>query len=206
MRISRERFEELAFEIAAAVLAELPPDLRAEAETVILEIEDRADPEQLPGEGRTLLGLYQGVPLVERLADSMLLQPDRITLFQGPLQSLACVYLVGGSCELPLLSRSLKEKFGKRVRRSPFPSAATAIGLAISADQRSGYTLQDRFSRHFGVWRESNFGKEMIFDPIFTKETPLPSREKPLVVHRTYHPVHNIGHYRFIECGQMGGH
>jgi len=89
MRTSRERFEELAFEIAAAVLAELPPDLRAEAETVILEIEDRADPEQLPGEGRTLLGLYQGVPLVERLADSMLLQPDRITLFREPLQALA---------------------------------------------------------------------------------------------------------------------
>jgi predicted Zn-dependent protease with MMP-like domain len=89
MRISRERFEELTFEIAEAILAELQPDLRAEAETVILEIEDRPTPEQIPGPGQTLLGLYEGVPLVERLADSMLLQPDRITLFQGPLQSLA---------------------------------------------------------------------------------------------------------------------
>jgi predicted Zn-dependent protease with MMP-like domain len=89
MRVSRERFEELAFEIADELLATLPPDLRAEAETVILEVQERPDPERLPGEGRTLLGLYEGVPLVERHADGVLLQPDRITLFQGPLQSLA---------------------------------------------------------------------------------------------------------------------
>jgi predicted Zn-dependent protease with MMP-like domain len=89
MRISKERFEALAFEIAAKILEELPPDLRAEAESVILNVEDRPDPERLPGEGRTLLGLYEGVPLVERHADGLLLQPDRITLFQQPLQAMA---------------------------------------------------------------------------------------------------------------------
>jgi predicted Zn-dependent protease with MMP-like domain len=89
MRISRERFEELTFEIAEAVLAELPPDLRAEAETVVLEIEDRPTPEQIPGPGQTLLGLYEGVPLVQRHADAVLMQPDRITLFREPLQTLA---------------------------------------------------------------------------------------------------------------------
>jgi predicted Zn-dependent protease with MMP-like domain len=89
MRISRERFEELTFEIAAAVLAELPPDLRAEAETVVLEIEDRPTPEQILGPGQTLLGLYEGVPLVQRHADAVLMQPDRITLFREPLQTLA---------------------------------------------------------------------------------------------------------------------
>jgi predicted Zn-dependent protease with MMP-like domain len=89
MRISKERFEVLAFEIAAKILEELPPDLRAEAESVILNVEDRPDPERLPGEGRTLLGLYEGVPLVERHADGLLLQPDRITLFQQPLQAMA---------------------------------------------------------------------------------------------------------------------
>ncbi len=88
MRLSRERFEELVFEAAETVLAELPPDLRAEAEAVILEVEDRAAPEQA-GEGGVLLGLYEGVPLVERHADSALLQPDRITLFHEPLQALA---------------------------------------------------------------------------------------------------------------------
>ena len=89
MRVSRERFEELAFDIAEELLATLPPDLRAEAEAVILDVANRSTPEQSPGEGGTLLGLYEGVPLVERHADGVLLQPDQITLFQGPLQSLA---------------------------------------------------------------------------------------------------------------------
>ena len=84
MRVSPERFEELAFEIAGQLLADLPPDLRAEAETVILEAADA------PEDGdRNLLGLYEGVPLVERHADGALLQPDRITLFRAALQSLA---------------------------------------------------------------------------------------------------------------------
>ena len=82
MRISPERFEELAFEEAEHVLAQLPPDLRAEAETVVLELEARS-------EGEPLLGLYQGVPLVDRHIDTVLLQPDRITLFHEALQSMA---------------------------------------------------------------------------------------------------------------------
>ena len=85
MRLSGERFEELTFAIAKEILATLPPDLRAEAETVMLEIEEAPAPEQ----GRNLLGLYEGVPLVERHADSTLLQPDRITLFQRPLEAMA---------------------------------------------------------------------------------------------------------------------
>ena len=78
-----ERFEELAFEEAEHVLDQLSPDLRADAETVLLLIEDRADDE------RALLGLYEGVPLVDRHVDSTLLQPDRITLFRAGLQSMA---------------------------------------------------------------------------------------------------------------------
>lgn len=88
MRISPERFEALAFEEAEAVLAELPADLRAEAETVLLLVEDRSARDQ-PHAARMTLGLYEGVPLVERHADSVLFTPDRITLFRLPLQSLA---------------------------------------------------------------------------------------------------------------------
>jgi molecular chaperone DnaK (HSP70) len=114
---------------------------------------------------------------------------------------LGVVYLVGGSCELPVLARKLRERFGKRVRRSPYPSGATAIGLAIAADQESGYILSDRFNRHFGVWREAESGQRIVFDPIFTKETPLPRPGEPaLVVSRRYHPVHNIGRLRYLEC------
>jgi predicted Zn-dependent protease with MMP-like domain len=90
VRISPERFEQLAFEEAEAVLARLPADLRAEAETVILETADQAEGELAAlARGGQLLGLYEGVPLVERHADSVILQPDTITLFRLPLQSLA---------------------------------------------------------------------------------------------------------------------
>jgi len=119
------------------------------------------------------------------------------------LTSLACVYLVGGSCELPVLARTLRDRFGKRVRRSPYPSAATAIGLAIVSDQDTGYQLQDRFHRHFGVWRESEAGTRVVFDPIFSKGTPLPADGKSLMVTRRYQPAHNIGHFRFLECSHL---
>jgi predicted Zn-dependent protease with MMP-like domain len=90
MRLSRERFEELTFEIAEAVLAQLPPDLRADAETVLLEIADWPTAEQASGdEAYGLLGLYEGTPLVERHVDAIYWEPDRITLFQEPLQDLA---------------------------------------------------------------------------------------------------------------------
>jgi predicted Zn-dependent protease with MMP-like domain len=89
MRISPERFDGLAFEEAEAVLAELPADLRAEAETVLLEMADRAARDGTARPGLMTLGLYEGVPLVQRHADSVLLTPDRITLFRLPLQSLA---------------------------------------------------------------------------------------------------------------------
>jgi predicted Zn-dependent protease with MMP-like domain len=89
MRISTERFEALAFEIADEILASLPPDLRAEAENVILEVADQPEPDQLQGLRGTLLGLYEGVPLVDRHVDAAVLFPDRITLFRVPLQGLA---------------------------------------------------------------------------------------------------------------------
>jgi len=118
--------------------------------------------------------------------------------------TLACVYLVGGSCELPVLARSLRERFGKRVRRSPYPPAATAIGLAIAADQESGYILEEQFTRHFGVWREGEDGQEIVFDPIFLKQTALPQADQPqLTARRHYHPVHNVGHFRFLECTNL---
>ena len=123
---------------------------------------------------------------------------------QTDWQTLACIYLVGGSSELPVLTRSLRERFGKRVRRSPYPSAATAIGLAIAADQESGYSLEEKFSRHFGVWRESEEGRKIVFDPIFCKQTPLPKPGTPqLSAVRAYRPAHNVGHFRYLECSHL---
>lgn len=41
------------------------------------------------GRGRLLLGLYEGVPLTQRGRGYQLVPPDRITLFQGPLEQVA---------------------------------------------------------------------------------------------------------------------
>jgi hypothetical protein len=90
------------------------------------------------------------------------------------------------------------------VRRSPYPSGATAIGLAIAADQEGGYVLREKFSRHFGVWREGESGQKVVFDPIFTKDTPLPEPGQPsLIARRRYHPAHNVGRFRFLECSGL---
>lgn len=111
------------------------------------------------------------------------------------------IYITGGGSELPLVPRLLRETYGRRVRRSSYTHSATAIGLAIQADEQAGYVLRETFTRFFGVWREADGGQTITFDPLFGKGTPLPGPgEQPLRVSRSYHPVHNIGHFRYLEC------
>src|SRR5262249_27876841 len=104
------------------------------------------------------------------------------------------------------VARALRERFGRRVHRSPYPSAATAIGLAIACDEQSGFVMRDVFSRNFVVFREARAGAEVVLDPIFTKEDSVPrASDEPLVRTRTYRPVHDIGYFRFVECASMDG-
>jgi molecular chaperone DnaK (HSP70) len=111
------------------------------------------------------------------------------------------LYVTGGGSELPLVPRMLRDVFGKRVRRSSYTHSATAIGLAIQADEQAGYVLRETFTRFFGVWREADAGHTITFDPLFAKGTSLPGPgDRPLRVSRRYHPVHNIGHFRYLEC------
>ena len=111
------------------------------------------------------------------------------------------LYVTGGGSELPLVPRALREEFGRRVRRSAYTHSATAIGLAIQADEQAGYVLRDTFTRFFGVWREGDCGQTIVFDPLFAKGTPLPAAGEPsLRVSRRYRPAHNIGHFRYLEC------
>jgi len=117
---------------------------------------------------------------------------------------LEALYVTGGASELPLVSRALREQFGRRVRRSAYTRSATAIGLAIQADVQAGYRLSERFTRYFGVWREAEGGMAVWFDPLFAKGTSLPPPgAPPLETSRQYSAVHNIGHYRYLECSQL---
>jgi molecular chaperone DnaK (HSP70) len=115
------------------------------------------------------------------------------------------LYVTGGGSELPLVARMLRDEFGRKVKRSEYTRSATAIGLAIQADSSTGYELREVFNRYFGVWRETDSGQRMVFDPIFPRGTQLPAvGEPPLAVSRSYYPVHNIGHFRYIEASHLG--
>jgi molecular chaperone DnaK (HSP70) len=140
-------------------------------------------------------------PLVERTVAAL----ERAVAGAGlDWRSVAALYTVGGSSDLPVVARLLRERYGRLVRRSPYPHAATAIGLAIAADSTAGYELRERFTRHFGVWRESDAGRSVALDVIFEKETPLPTNGgPPLTRTRRYRPAHNLGHFRFLECGRI---
>jgi molecular chaperone DnaK (HSP70) len=153
---------------------------------------------------------YEGcMPLVERSIDAMVPVMSRLdgataAEVEAALGEIAGIYVVGGASELPIVARALRQRFGRRVHRSPYPSAAIAIGLAIACDEAAGFELSDRFTRTFGVFREGHGGSEITFDPIFTNETTLPARAgAPVRSQRDYRAAHNVGHYRFFECSAI---
>ncbi len=139
-------------------------------------------------------------PLVERTAEVV-----EELLAAHPDRRIETLYVTGGGSELPAVARVLKETFGRAVRRSAYMRSATAIGLAISADAPSGYVLRDRFARHFGVWREADYGQVAAFDLLFPRGLELPAPgSPPLRVVRCYRPAHNVGHFRYVEAASIG--
>jgi molecular chaperone DnaK (HSP70) len=147
-------------------------------------------------------------PLVVRTLEAMkpvFVDPQRPGDETVDWAELAGIYIVGGAGAFPLIPRLLRETYGeRRVKRSPHAFAATAIGLAILLDREAGYTVTDRLSRTFGVFRELESGEGVSFDPIFGNETTLPALgEPPLTTARRYLAVHNIGHFRFVECSRV---
>ncbi len=88
--MNRRRFEQLV----AEALDGLPPQLQQRLANVEVVVEDWPTAEDLEdaglGPNETLFGLYQGVPLTQRTSNYGLVLPDKITIFQGPIQ-LACL-------------------------------------------------------------------------------------------------------------------
>jgi predicted Zn-dependent protease with MMP-like domain len=84
--VKRERFERLVVEAIALI----PTRFRREMKNLALVVEDEPSIELLeemeiePPD--SLYGLYQGVPLTERTWDQGNRLPDKITIFQRPIE------------------------------------------------------------------------------------------------------------------------
>ncbi len=163
----------------------------------------------LEGAGEVIVAaadfLARSEPLVERTVAAAEAAFEQCAAMTGAdWRELGAVYMVGGTSDLPAVPRLLRERWGRRVKRSPYPRSATAIGLAVAADGAAGWALKECFTRHFGLWREADGGSRLVFDPIFKKGTPLPAAgEEPLLCHRRYQPAHSAGYYRFLEASHL---
>jgi len=88
MKLTRREFEEAVVE----ALKRLPKFIREKMENVDVVVEDRAPRDLIMEIGlrypSELLGLYQGVPLDRRGFYYGNVLPDKITLFQFPIESI----------------------------------------------------------------------------------------------------------------------
>jgi len=88
MKLTREEFEELV----VSSLRRLPKFFKKKMKNVDVVIEDRASRDLLSDVGLQspfeLLGLYQGIPLDRRGFYYGNVLPDKITLFQIPIESM----------------------------------------------------------------------------------------------------------------------
>ncbi|RJP18690.1 MAG: metallopeptidase family protein [Candidatus Abyssobacteria bacterium SURF_5] len=86
MKISRKKFEE----IVAEALDELPGEIAEAMTNVFVVVEEWPSRDLLDEMGLQnryeLLGVYEGIPLLQRTTSYSAL-PDRIVLFQAPIQS-----------------------------------------------------------------------------------------------------------------------
>ncbi|HEX75814.1 MAG TPA: metallopeptidase family protein [Dehalococcoidia bacterium] len=83
----RQRFEALVIK----AIEELPPEFQNKLENVDVVVEDWPSPRQLSQLGlkhnTQLLGLYEGVPQTRRGRGYNLVLPDKITIFQKPIEA-----------------------------------------------------------------------------------------------------------------------
>ena len=84
--MERERFEELV----ETALDELPWVFAERMENIIVTVQDWPTSDQLTaarvGRKENLLGLYEGIPLTKRGRSYNMVLPDKITIFQRPIE------------------------------------------------------------------------------------------------------------------------
>ena len=84
-----ERFEELV----RRGLDLIPDEIHARMSNVDIEVQDLPSAQQLAAagvpHGHTLLGLYVGIPLTRRTSGYNMVMPDRIIIFQRPLERIS---------------------------------------------------------------------------------------------------------------------
>ena len=87
MKMDRERFEWLV----AKAIDDLPDEFRERMDNIDVVVQEEPTSRQLADaglkRGETLLGLYEGVPLTERSRSYSMVPPDKITIFQHPIES-----------------------------------------------------------------------------------------------------------------------
>jgi predicted Zn-dependent protease with MMP-like domain len=79
-------------ELVARAIESLPAEFRERLENIDIvaaDVPTRAQMKNLKGRrGTMLLGLYEGVPLTERTHNYGFVAPDKITIFQRPIESI----------------------------------------------------------------------------------------------------------------------
>jgi len=85
--MDRERFEWLVFK----AVDDLPDEFRERMDNIDIVVQDEPTSRQLAEAGlrrsETLLGLYEGVPLTRRSRSYGMVPPDKITIFQKPIEA-----------------------------------------------------------------------------------------------------------------------
>ena len=221
-RLGGEDFDAVILELALARAGLGAPALSLVRRAQLLEICREAKEALLPSSRRLVLDFgaaLDGVdvitlemtqvneacePLVQRtleLLDRILARVSEHGIDPNNPRELGGVYLVGGATEFPLVGKLLRERYKRKVLLAPQPHAATAVGLAIAADPDAAIFVREAVTRHFGVWREGEAGRNKIFDAIIQKG--LMPEEGSLSVERRYRPVHAVGHLRFLECSDI---
>jgi predicted Zn-dependent protease with MMP-like domain len=122
VRVTEEAFENLV----VAALDTLPEDLLELMNNVEVTFErfpTRAQMQRAGVRRGTLLGLYEGIPLTQRTSSYSLVVPDKITIFQRPIEQIC----------------STQEEIVAQVRKTVIHEVAHHFGIGEERLQELGW-------------------------------------------------------------------